>query len=125
MSKDKIIGFILFIVSVILMILYTLYSIVQKYGTAGAYDNGDNAVPVIQTIWEAWYGLVKGLPILGQMTVMDAILLPIFVATMGVLFIFAWIGYTMFTVPPPEPIDLDELIAEEEAEKEEGESSES
>ena len=28
-------------------------------------------------------------------------------------FIIAWIGYTMATTPPPEPIDLDELDLEE------------
>lgn len=39
------------------------------------------------------------------------------VAVVGVMFVVAWIGYTMATTPPPEPIEFEEPSeAEEKAE---------
>jgi len=39
-----------------------------------------------------------------------------FIAVLGILFIGAWIGWTMATTPPPRP--LEEIEAEEKAEEE-------
>lgn len=39
-----------------------------------------------------------------------------FIAVVGVLCIVAWIGYTMATTPPPEPIEFEEPIETQEAE---------
>jgi predicted DNA-binding transcriptional regulator len=33
-----------------------------------------------------------------------------FIVVAGVLGIVAWIGYTMATTPPPEPIEFDETV---------------
>ncbi|UCF44779.1 MAG: transcriptional regulator [Candidatus Bathyarchaeota archaeon] len=45
------------------------------------------------------------------------IAIPVFVAFMAVLFIGAWIGWTMATTPPPKPIE--EITTEIEERKEE------
>jgi len=45
------------------------------------------------------------------------IALPVFIAFVAVLFIGAWIGWTMATTPPPKPIE--EITAEIEEKKEE------
>jgi|YelNatPaOPRAMG01_1025707.scaffolds.fasta_scaffold49895_1 predicted DNA-binding transcriptional regulator len=44
-----------------------------------------------------------------------AIALPIFIIVLAVLGIFMWIGWVMFTTPPPQPIEVEE---EKEGEKE-------
>ena len=48
------------------------------------------------------------------MTPLDAILWPVYMATLMIGFIIAWIGITMATTPPPEPIDLDDLNLDDE-----------
>ena len=98
MSKDKVYGYGIFFFTLILMFLFTLYTVVQQYFTAyGTY------VPMVDLT-----DLVSLLNPLG-VTVMDAILWPVFIATLMVMFIIAWIGITMATTPPPEPIDLNDL----------------
>lgn len=46
------------------------------------------------------------------------VLLPVFLACMLAGIIIAWIGLTMATTPPPEPIDFDSLDLEEEESEE-------
>ncbi|MBS7633233.1 hypothetical protein KEJ15_06425, partial [Candidatus Bathyarchaeota archaeon] len=43
--------------------------------------------------------------------------LPVFIAFMAIMFIGAWIGWTMATTPPPKPIE--EITSEISEEKEE------
>jgi len=45
------------------------------------------------------------------------VVIPVFIAFMAVMFIGAWIGWTMATTPPPKPIE--EITSEMEEEKEE------
>ena len=45
------------------------------------------------------------------------IAVPVFLAFVAILFIGAWIGWTMATTPPPKPIE--EITTENEAKKEE------
>ena len=80
------------------MLLFTLYTVVQQYFTI------PNSVSPIIDLTD----LVSLLNPLG-VTVMDALLWPVFIATLMVMFIIAWIGITMATTPPPEPIDLNDL----------------
>jgi predicted DNA-binding transcriptional regulator len=47
-----------------------------------------------------------------------------FVAVAGVLAILAWIGYTLATTPPPQPIEEIEKELQAEAKKAEGQASE-
>jgi len=44
------------------------------------------------------------------------VVIPVFIAFMAVMFIGAWIGWTMATTPPPKPIE--EITSEMEEEKE-------
>lgn len=98
MSKDKIYGYGIFFITLLLMFLFTLYTVVQFYFTK-IY----NTSPMVDLT-----DLVNLLNPLG-VTVMDALLWPVFIATLMVMFIIAWIGITMATTPPPEPIDLNDL----------------
>jgi len=59
---------------------------------------------------------------IGLTTTVDAvkfwiIAIPVFVAFVAILFIGAWIGWTMATTPPPKPIE--EITSEIEEKKEE------
>lgn len=92
MSKDKIYGYGIFIVTIIFLILYTIYLPIQQYFGA-------------ETI--ALFNPLKVTP-------MDAVLWPVYLATLMIGFIIAWIGITMATTPPPEPIDLDDLNLDDE-----------
>ena len=91
MAKDKLYGYGIFFITIILLILYTLYLPVQQY----------------------FPDLVAVLNPLG-VTPLDAILWPVYLATLMIGFIIAWIGITMATTPPPEPIDLDDLNLDDE-----------
>ncbi len=91
MSKDKIYGYGIAIFTFFFLIAYTLYLPVQQYFP--------------------WF--FHELNIL-QVTVIDAMLWPVYLATFMIGFIIAWIGITMATTPPPEPIDLDDLNLDDE-----------
>jgi hypothetical protein len=91
MSKDKIYGYGISIITVVFLILYTLYLPLQQY----------------------FPDLVEGINPFG-VTVIDAMLWPVYLATLMIGFIIAWIGITMATTPPPEPIDLDDLNLDDE-----------
>ncbi len=111
MEKDKIYGYGIFFLTIIFLILYILYVPVQQYlGTAA------NA-PLYDLI-----NSIDGTLNPFHITVIDGLLWPVFLATLMIGFIIAWIGITMATTPPPEPIDLDDLnLDEEEFEEEEEE----
>ena len=100
MSKDKIWGYLIFFLTIIFLIIYTYY------------------VPI-----QSWIGPNHELmfnPF--NLTVADLVMVPVYLATLMIGFIIAWIGITMATTPPPEPIDLDDLnLDEEEFEEEEEE----
>lgn len=102
MNKEKIYGLIILLFGLIGMIWFTILTLVQKF-LAGEQ-------------FKSIYEILQPLYIL---TAEDATMLSVWVATMMVLFIIFWIGFTMFTTPPPEPIDFDELELEEEEESEE------
>lgn len=97
MSKDKMYGYGIALITVIFLILYTLYLPVQEFffkNDLGGYDMGAlnplNITPIHAMLW------------------------PVYLATLMIGFIIAWIGITMATTPPPEPIDLDDLNLEDE-----------
>jgi len=95
MAKDKLYGYGIFIITVVLLILYTLYLPVQKYFGAD-----------LASLFEVLNPL--------RVTPTDAMLWPVYLATLMIGFIIAWIGITMATTPPPEPIDLDDLNLDDE-----------
>jgi hypothetical protein len=99
MSKDKIYGYGIFFLTLIFLFLYIIYLPVQYYfGEESAVD------------LSALITLLNPLRIGWQ----DAVLWPVFLATLMIGFIIAWIGITMATTPPPEPIDLDDLNLDDE-----------
>ena len=99
MSKDKIYGYGIFVLTLLFLFLYTLYLPIQQYFGTNPND------PLFE--------FVKALNFF-NVTPMDAILWPVYLATLMIGFIIAWIGITMATTPPPEPIDLDDLNLDEE-----------
>lgn len=100
MAKDKIYGYGIFLITILLLLLYTLY------------------VP-IQTLLGPTDDLMVALNPL-DLQVADLVMWPVYLATLLIGFIIAWIGITMATTPPPEPIDLDDLnLDDEEFEEEE------
>ncbi|MFX1286243.1 MAG: hypothetical protein ACFFB5_21600 [Promethearchaeota archaeon] len=119
MSKDKIYGYGIFFLTIIFLILYTLYVPVQQY--LGSMINDVDKGPLYDLV-SADNGLLNPFHI----GVTDGLLWPVFLATLMIGFIIAWIGITMATTPPPEPIDLDDLNLDEEEfeEEEEGEEEE-
>ncbi len=100
MAKDKIYGYGIFLITILLLLIYTLY------------------VP-IQTLLGSSSDLMIALNPL-ELQVADLVMWPVYLATLLIGFIIAWIGITMATTPPPEPIDLDDLnLDDEEFEEEE------
>ena len=110
MSKDKIYGYGIFIVTVILLVLYIIYLPVQYYFTGTG--------PLVGLL-----DLTALVTLLNPLNVgwQDAVIWPVFLATLLIGFIIAWIGITMATTPPPEPIDLDDLNLDDEDFEEEKE----
>lgn len=92
-SKDQTIGGLIFIVCVIVAIAYVIALIFPTYIFSWIEP------PIDPTITRLWLVAV-----------------PVLIAFLVVLFIGAWIGWTMATTPPPKP--LEEIEIEEKAEEE-------
>jgi len=94
-SKDQTIGGLIFLVCVIVAIGYVvaLFLPIQLFSLF-------NAVPPID--FQLWLVAV-----------------PVLIAFLVVLFIGAWIGWTMATTPPPRPLEEIEAEEEEKATEEE------
>jgi predicted DNA-binding transcriptional regulator len=93
MSKDQAIGGAIFIVCLLVAVLYIVgmffYPNIRSYVNIGTEEN-------------VRYWLVA---------------VPVLIAFVAILFIGAWIGWTMATTPPPKPIE--EITTEIEEKKEE------
>jgi len=94
LSKDQAIGGVIFLVCLIIAIGYT-----------------------ITLIWPSIF--IECFAYLGITITFDVrfwlVAIPVFIAFIAVLFIGAWIGWTMATTPPPKPIE--EITREMEEEK--------
>ncbi len=90
-SKDQSIGGIIFVVCVVIAILYV--------------------VTLFYPQWIVGIGLAKDTSAIQFWIVA----IPVFIAFVAVMFIGAWIGWTMATTPPPKPIE--EITSEIEEEK--------
>ena len=91
MSKDQIIGGLITAVCVIVALLYLVLLFV--------YPNIQSTINIGATA-DVRFWLIAT---------------PVFVAFIAILGIGAWIGYTMFTTPPPKPIE--EITTEPTTEK--------
>ncbi|MFX0117046.1 MAG: hypothetical protein ACFFB3_21040 [Candidatus Hodarchaeota archaeon] len=97
MSKDKLYGWLIAIVTTLLFIAYTYITLGQWFLDNWMKD-GAKWADMVETPW---------------LDPITWLLIPVWAAGLLTWFIIAWIGYTMATTPPPEPIDLDELDLEE------------
>ena len=98
LSKDQAIGGAILAVCVIVAVVYTVTLFYPQWlGTIGLL-NANNAAELANA--QFW-----------------VIAIPVLVAFIAILFIGAWIGYTMATTPPPKPIE--EITTEIEEKKEE------
>jgi predicted DNA-binding transcriptional regulator len=93
MSKDQAIGGAIFIVCIVVAILYLITLFVPGWLSV----IGITAADVDVRFW--------------------VIAVPVFIAFVAIMFIGAWIGWTMATTPPPKPIE--EIATEIEEKKEE------
>ena len=105
MAKDKIYGFGFALISLIFLILYTWWVPIQVlFGAGGIFATATDFVA-------PW---IFSLP--------QALAIPNYLGTLMICLVMIWIGWTMATTPPPEPIDLDSLtLDDDEPEKEEKE----
>ena len=94
MSRDRVIGGGMFIAAIVIWILYTIYGFLLL------------VFPGLKEIFP--------MPIENLMAIP---LLVIWLGVTGVLFIVAWIGWTLATTPPPKPIEEIEKEIEEELKK--------
>ena len=97
MSKDQAIGGAILVVCLLVAIGYTLSLFVPD--------------------WLSWIGINY------EFNQLWVVAIPVFVAFIAILFIGAWIGWTMATTPPPKPIEeitteIEEKKVEEPAETE-------
>jgi predicted DNA-binding transcriptional regulator len=97
MSKDQAIGGAIFIVCLLVAVFYIITLFVP-----GLFVDAVKNVGITTTVADVKFWIIA---------------IPVFVAFVAVLFIGAWIGWTMATTPPPKPIE--EITTEIEEKKEE------
>ena len=98
MSKDQVIGGIIFIVCIVVMIGYISGMFLYPYLEPYILQLGINLEEAVVQKW--------------------LVAIPVLVAFVAVLGIGAWIGWTMATTPPPKPIEeIDVEVKEEEKKK--------
>jgi len=97
MSKDQAIGGAIFIVCLLVAVFYivTLFA-------PGLFVDVVKNIGITTTVTDVKFWIIA---------------IPVFIAFVAVLFIGAWIGWTMATTPPPKPIE--EITTEIEEKKEE------
>jgi hypothetical protein len=96
MSKDQAIGGAIFIVCIVVAIGYLVTLFYPAWLSVFGLETTDSALANYQ-FW--------------------VIAVPVFIAFVAIMFIGAWIGWTMATTPPPKPIE--EITTEIEEKKEE------
>ncbi|MBD3228873.1 MAG: hypothetical protein GF329_11860 [Candidatus Lokiarchaeota archaeon] len=117
MSKDKLYGAIILVIAALVLVWYTLFALVY-----GGLAGGDPGLMIDTWGWPPW--LVNAI-IFANLWNLDglswrwAVIAPLWIASVLILGIAMWIGYTMLTTPPPVPLEeLEELGLEEEEEEE-------
>lgn len=102
MGKDKLIGYILVILSILAIIFYTILLpiqyIVDMDMSGKPFFFVENNGQFLGITWQV------------------ALMTPVFLGFIMVALITLWIGWTMATTPPPEPLDLDSLEFDNEKE---------
>jgi predicted DNA-binding transcriptional regulator len=76
---------------------------------------------IVTLFYPAWLSFI-GLSFTASTVQFWVIAVPVFIAFVAIMFIGAWIGWTMATTPPPKPIE--EITTEIEEKKEETKAEE-
>lgn len=105
MGRDKIYGGLILFFSILLGLYYTYWSLIYPFMY---YSTGGNPATHLWYTQFFWWIPVMYEPYF-------AIAIPMWLAIVLILFIVAWIGWTMLTTPPPIP--LEEIEEEEEPEE--------
>ena len=103
MGRDKVYGFLILLFAILFALYYTYWAMIYPYMfyTASPIDT------------HPWYSLFGWIPILTPGIPYFAVAIPMWIALVLILFIIAWIGWTMLTTPPPIP--LEEIEEDEES----------
>lgn len=103
MGRDKVYGFLILLFAVLFALYYTYWAMIYPYMfyTASPIDT------------HPWWGLLGWIPVLTPGIPYFAVAIPLWIALVLILFIIAWIGWTMLTTPPPIP--LEEIEEDEES----------
>ena len=94
MSRDQTIGGAILVVCLIVAIIYS-----------------------VVLLFPGWTVDLLNLDMAGDTLRLYAVAIPVFIALIAILFIGAWIGWTMATTPPPKPIEEITSGMEEKAEE--------
>lgn len=105
MARDKVYGFLILLFAILVLLYYTYWALVYPFMWITTAGN-----PATHMWWQFFWWI----PVIPHPYF--AVAIPIWLAIVLVLFIVAWIGWTMLTTPPPIP--LEEIEEEEEAKEE-------
>ncbi len=108
MGRDKLYGVLILFFSILLGLYYTYWALIYPYMY---YSMDAIGLPVTAHPWHQAF--FKYIPVIPEPYF--AIAIPMWLAIVLILFIIAWIGWTMLTTPPPIP--LEEIEEEEESEE--------
>jgi hypothetical protein len=111
MARDKVYGFLILLFAILVLLYYTYWALIYPFMFYSVYRIG---VPYPDLSGHPWYPFFGWIPVLPEPY--WAVAIPMWLAIVLVLFIVAWIGWTMLTTPPPIP--LEEIEEEEEAKEE-------
>ena len=101
MNKDKIYGGVIALFFLLVLAVYTIFVFLPGLDTGLSLKLGFDNNPSLTSF-------LTMLPVYGGVALFS--------------FIFIWIGWTMATTPPPEPIDLDSLDLDDDEEDSEDSS---
>ena len=110
MARDKFYGFLILLFAILILLYYTYWALIYPFMFFSVYPSY-TAFPPHST--HPWYSFLWWIPVIPEP--FFAVAIPMWLAIVLVLFIVAWIGWTMLTTPPPIPL---EEIEEEEAKEE-------
>lgn len=115
MARDKVYGFLILLFAILVLLYYTYWALIYPFMVFSVYTTVTGP-PVTHPWWPffAWIPQLGYVPVLWEPY--WAVAIPVWLAIVLVLFIVAWIGWTMLTTPPPIP--LEEIEEEEEAKEE-------
>ena len=109
MARDKVYGFLILLFAILIGLYYTYWALIYPFMFYTVFPTG-GAIDAFPTT-HPWWPFLGWIPVIREPYF--AIAIPMWLAIVLILFIIAWIGYTMLTTPPPIP--LEEIEEEEEA----------